>query len=116
MSKQRIESEWKYYARTDIIDRLHLLVEHYFTLNQMQYMRDLKYASEIASMTLIELERYYLNVVNKIDTSLKEWMTICRMYIDIEINYVECCENMINGTNTYLNLKHFSVDIRNIQE
>lgn len=117
MSKQRIESEWRYYTKSDIIDRLHLLAERHFTLNQLRYMNvELKYVSEIERMSHIELERYYLDVVNKIDRALKEWMTICRMYIDIEVNYVECCENMINGNETCLDLKHFSVDIRNIRD
>ena len=115
MSKQRIESEWRHYTKSDIIDRLQLLAENHFTLNQLRYMDiDLKYISEIEKMSHIELERYYLTVVNKIDRSLKEWMTICRMYIDIEVNYVECCENMINGSDTCLDLKHFSIDIRSI--
>lgn len=117
MSRQKIEFEWRYHTKSDIIDRLHLLAETHFTLNQLRYMNiELKYVSDIEKMAHIDLERYYLDVVNKIDRSLKEWMTICRMYIDIEVNYVECCENMINGTRTYLDLKHFSIDIRNIQD
>ena len=115
MSKHKIQSEWMYYTKSDIINRLHLLANYHFTLEQLQYMNvELKYINVIQKMTHIEIEQYYINVVNKIITSLKEWILICRMYIDIEVNYVECCENMICGNNTSLDLKNFSIDIRNI--
>lgn len=115
MGRQYIESEWRYYTKIDLIDRLHLLAEQHFTINQLRYMNvELKYISEVKKMTHLELEQYYLNVVTTIDHVLKEWMMICRMYIDIEVNYIECCENLINGAETNLDLKHFSIDIRNI--
>jgi hypothetical protein len=114
LSKHKIESEFRYYTKLDIINRLHLLAETHFTLNQLQFMNvELKYLSEIEQMSNIDLELYYFDVLDRIDKSLKAWMTICRMYIDIEINYIECCDNIINGNNTKLDLKHFSIDIKN---
>ena len=114
LTKHKIESEFRYYIKLDIINRLHLLAENHFTLNQLQYMNvELKYLSEIEKMSNIDLEIYYFDVLDKIDKSLKAWMTICRMYIDIEINYIECCDNIIKGNDTKLDLKHFSIDIKN---
>lgn len=108
------ESVWMSHTRTDIIDRLHLLAIKHFTIDQLRYMNvELKYVSEINNMSYPLLEQYYFKVVNQLDKILKEWITICRMYIDIEVNYVECCENVINEKKTHLNLKHFSVNIKN---
>jgi hypothetical protein len=115
MTKDMIEAEFKYYVKMDIIDRLHLLVDNHYSLNQLQYMGvELKYASDIHNMTHDDLEDYYIDVLNKIDKSLKMWMIICRMYIDIEVNYIECCENISHGIASKLDLKHFTINIREL--
>jgi hypothetical protein len=116
MSAKKIQSECEYYIRKDLIERLQFIAQKHFTLDQLKYMNiNIKHISEVEAMTHTELESYYINVIDGIDKSLREWIMICRMYIDIEINYIECCENIINGAATKLNLKHFSVNIRNIE-
>ena len=108
-----IEAEFRHYIKLDIIDRLHLLVDTHYSLNQLEYMSvELKYASEIHKMKHNDLENYFLDVLNKIEKSLKSWMMICRIYIDIEVNYIECCQNIINGKKTQLDLKHFTINIK----
>lgn len=115
MSKSMIESEFKHYIKLDIIDRLHLIAERHYTLNQLQYMGvELKYVSEIQKMSHDDLENYFIDVLNKIDKSIKSWITICRIYIDIEINYIECCQNISNGIKTVLDLKHFTINIKEL--
>jgi hypothetical protein len=114
MTKSRIESEWRFHTRNDILNRLHLLAQTHFTLNQLTFMGvELKHILEIESMSHNALESYYITTINTVLDSLKDWMMLCRMYIDIEVNYIECCDNVINGMTTKLNLKHFKVDIRN---
>lgn len=112
LQKPDIMPEWLHYTRNDIINRLHLLAQKHFTLNQLIFMDvELKTINQIMDMSYINLEKYYLTVVSAIDHSLKEWSVICKMYIDIEINYVECCNNIMQGRDTILNLKHFNIDI-----
>ena len=114
LNKTIIEDEWKFHTRNDIMNRLHLLCQKYFTLEQLKFMNvELKYLSEINAYSHKQIETYYLDVLKNIDNSFKEWMTICKMYIDIEVNYSECCNSMIIGMDTSLNLKHFNVDIKN---
>jgi len=113
MIKNKIEDEWKYNTRNDIMERLHLLAQKYFTLKQFEYMNvELKYVSEIENMTHRQLEEYYLKSLSNIEKSLKEILITCRMYIDVEVNYVECCDRMVCGLKTNLNLKHFNISIR----
>jgi hypothetical protein len=112
MSKKKIEIEWYYYIKHDTMNRLHLLARTHFTLDQLKYMNvEMKQISVIQEFSVEQLEVYYEHVVDTINQSLKEWLTICKMYVDIEVNYVECCEKMINGMSTILNLKHFNVKI-----
>ncbi len=115
MSDTMIGSEWENYTKQDIIDRLHLLCQKHFTLDQMKLMNvELKYVSEISNMSHEHLESYYFDVIKNIESSLKEWLMICKMYVDIEINYIECCDDFLNGKKTTLNLRNFNIDIRNI--
>ncbi len=114
LSTTKIEDEWQYHTRNDIMNRLHLLCQKYYTLEQLKFMNvELKYVSEINTYSHKQLETFYMNVMKNIENSFKDWMTICKMYIDIEVNYSECCNNMITGTGTNLNLKHFNIDIKN---
>jgi len=103
---KRLESDWEYYVKKDIIERLHLIVQVHYTLEQLKFMNiKLMLISDINNMTHNELRKYYVYVIDKIEKSIKFWMDTCRNYIDIEINYVECCENMINNLPTQLTIK-----------
>lgn len=114
--KKTIESMWTYHTQLDLIERLHLIAQKHFTLDQLKYMNvNIMYASAINAMSHFDLENYYINVIEKIESSLKEWIMVCKMYIDVEVNYMECCENILNRYPTQLNLKHFNIDIRNIE-
>jgi hypothetical protein len=114
MNKKRIENEWLHYTREDIINRLHLLAQKHYNIDQLKYMNvEIKSINELNVMTHDILELYYKNVTHQIEKSLKSWLTICKMYIDIEVNYVECCQCMMKGYPTILRLKHFSIDIKN---
>jgi hypothetical protein len=110
----QIQSEWEYHTKQDIVDRLHLLCKNHFTINQMKLMHvELKYVSEINQMSHKLLEEYYFDVIKNIESSLKEWLMICKMYVDIEINYIECCDNISNGKKTSLDLKNYNIDVHN---
>lgn len=99
------DSDWAFYVRKDITERLHLLVQVHYTLEQLKFMNiKLKLVSEIDMMSHSHLRKYYMYVIDTIETALKHWMTMCKDYIDIEINYVECCDDMINGHPTRLNV------------
>lgn len=114
MSDTLIESEWEYHTKQDIIDRLHMLCQKHFSLEQLKFMQvELKYVSEIINMQHKQLEQYYLDVIKNIESSLKEWLVICKMYVDIEINYMECCNNILNGEKTTLDLRNFNVNVQN---
>lgn len=112
LSNEHIKKEWNYYTRLDIMDRLHLLVSKYYTLEELQFMNiELKLLSMLNKYSCEELETYYIYVINTIEIQLKEWLTICKMYIDIEINYLECCKSIINNKTTKLYLTHFMINI-----
>lgn len=112
LSNEHIKKEWDYYTRLDIMNRLHILVNKYYKLNELEYMNvELKLVSQLNSYSCEQLEIYYVNVIKIIETNLREWITICKMYIDIEINYLECCKDIINNKNTILSLKNFSINI-----
>lgn len=84
------------YVREDIMIRLHLLAQTHFTIDQLKYMNvELRYVSEINDMKFNELCDYYTRVIGHIQTSIKVLQDMCREYVKIEINYIECCENMI---------------------
>lgn len=114
LSTNKINIEWHHHTRNDIMERLHLIAQKYFTLDQLKYMNvKLKYISEIDILSHEDIEIYYFDTLINIECSLKEWITICKMYIDIEVNYAECCEKIIIGLPTFLELKHFNIDIKN---
>ncbi|VBB17819.1 hypothetical protein YASMINEVIRUS_282 [Yasminevirus sp. GU-2018] len=103
LSTSVINSEWRHYLRRDILDRLHLLAQKHFTIDQLKFMNvEIKHITEIESMEIDVLRNYYLRVVKKIEESIKELQDLCREYVKIEINYTECCENMINNKPTVL--------------
>jgi hypothetical protein len=112
LSNEKIKIQWKFYTRLDIMNRLTLLVTKYYTLNELEYMGiELILASELNKYSCEKLETYYINVVKTIECNLRKWMTICKMYIDIEINYLKCCKDIIENKNTVLSLKNFSIYI-----
>ena len=112
LSNETIKKEWDYYTRVDIMNRLHLLVNNYYKLNELEYMNiELKLLSELNGYSCEQLESYYINVIRLIETHLREWLLVCKMYIDIEINYLECCKDIISNKSTILSLKNFSINI-----
>ena len=114
LSKERIKCEWEYHMRTDIMYRLHLLIENHYNLDELKYMNvELKLLSTLNKMSCYELSIYYNNVIKTLDIILKEWITVCKMYIDIEINYLKCCKNIILNKPVKLCLDYFSIDIKN---
>jgi hypothetical protein len=87
-----------------------LLAQKHFTLEQLQYMNvELKHIQIIETMSCEELESYYFTVIDFIENALRQWFITCKMYIDIEINYIECCQGINNGKKTTINLQHFDV-------
>ena len=108
LTKDVIYNEWIYYTRREIINRLHILISQYFTLEQLEYMNvELKHIIEIENMKITDLEKYYYNVIECIKSVYKNWISICELYIDIEINYLENIENMEHGLTTMLNSYKF---------
>jgi hypothetical protein len=104
-TKEKIEEEFKHYLRHDIVDRLHLLAQKHFTLEQLTFMNvQLKCITEIEEMSLTDLEFYYLEVVSTIISALQKYLGFCKRYYDIEINYAECCEAVLTGNPTKLNM------------
>lgn len=112
LSNTHIRKEWNYYTRCDIMDRLHLLVNKYYTLDELLFMNvKLKLVSVLNTYSCYNLETYYNNVIKTIDTTLREWLNVCKIYIDIEINYLECCKTIINNKTTKICLEHFIIHI-----
>jgi len=112
LSNKKIKTEWDYYTNLDIMNRLNILVNKYYKLNELEYMNvKLKLVSELNTYSCEQLEIYYNNVIKTIEVNLREWITICKMYIDIEISYLECCKNIIDNKNTTIALKNFSINI-----
>jgi hypothetical protein len=110
--RERLEIDWIYYVKKDIIDRLHLLVKIHYTLEQLKFMNiELKLISDINSMPHNILCKYYMYVINTIENSIKYWIYLCKRYIDIEINYIECCDNMINGYPTLVKQSNINLNI-----
>ena len=56
----------------------------------------------------LDLENYYIDCVNNIDTKIKEYIEICNIFIQIEEDYNFCCNKLINGDITMLNLRYYS--------
>ena len=72
LSKTLIESQWESHTKQDIIERLHLLCQNHFTIEQMKQMHvELKYASEINIMSHKQLEQYYFDVIKNIHVPIK---------------------------------------------
>lgn len=114
IDNKTIVDEWKYYSRHDIMNRLHVLTEKYYTIEQLKFMNvNLKHINEINAMEYIELENFYISVILQIEKSLKEWESICRIYVDIEINYMECCHAINNGKTTKLDFKYVTINLDN---
>ena len=112
LSTECISREWDYYTRQDIMDRLHLLINRYYTIDELKFINiDLKLLSVLNSYSCSDLEIYYNNVIKKIEITLKEWITVCKIYIDIEINYLECCKAIISNENTKIQLDNFTINI-----
>ena len=99
------ESDLAFYIKKDIIERLHLLVQIHYTIEQLKFMNiKLKLASEIMNMSHEKLRNYYVYVVSTIECIIIRWINTCNEYINVEINYVECCDNMINELPTELTI------------
>jgi hypothetical protein len=108
LPKTIIYEEWVYYTRKEIINRLHILAQKYFTLEQLQYLNvDLKHINDIENMKITDLEKYYYSVITDIKKAYKIWIDLCELYIDIEINYLENIENIENGSGTILTTNHY---------
>jgi len=103
MTPEQIEIEFSHAIRRDIIDRLHLIAQRHYTLEQLTFMNiTLVLVSELYNMSHNELRRYYVYVVDEIVYWLHSWINMCKNYIDIEINYAECCDSIMNGDPTHL--------------
>lgn len=112
LSNDIIQKYWDYYTRLDIMDRLYILVDKHYKLNELSYMGvNLQLTSHLNRFTCFELENYYIKTISIIETKLRDWILTCRMYIDIEINYLECCKNIIAHNNCILSLKNFYINI-----
>lgn len=108
LPKTFIYEEWVYYTRKEIINRLHILAQKYFTLEQLQYLNvELKHIIDIENMKITDLEKYYYSVMTHIKKAYKNWIDLCELYIDIEINYLENIENIENGSGTILTTNHY---------
>lgn len=113
ITREKIESNWIYCTRQDIMDRLHLLSQKHFTLEQLEFMGvKLILLSTLNNYSYEKLEKYYIYVVEKMEQTIKSWETICRLYVDIEVNYAECCQNILIGRKTKLTLKHFDLNVQ----
>lgn len=105
------QNRFESHTRYEIINRLHLLAQKHYTLPQLKYMNvKLIHISEIENMTNDLLQNYYTHVTNEIESNIKDWIMLCKNYIDIEINYIEYCEKMIKGEPTHLYVKDNIMD------
>lgn len=101
LTDDKIMEEWESHTRNELINRLILIVERYYTLEQLVFMNvELRNINVLESCEYIELENYYISVISKIENELRKWMLYCKIYIDIEIKYTECCQNIINNQKT----------------
>lgn len=112
LSNERIKNEWDYYLRSDIMFRLHLLIQKHYDIEELKYMNvELKLLSELNKMCCAELLVYYNNVIRTIEAVLKEWITVCKIFVDIEIDYLKCCKHIIANEPVKLALENFSINI-----
>ena len=108
----KIKNMWKYNTKNEIINRLYLIANEHYNISQLKLMEvEIKSLYEIENLNYELLELYYINVIKKIELTLREWEMLCRMYVDIEINYVECCHALYNNKKTILKLKNFNIKI-----
>jgi hypothetical protein len=102
---EKIINSWEYYVRLDIMNRLYLIAYTHFTLDQLKFLDvDLKKVSDLENMNLTTLIAYYVKAVKQIRMKIKRLIILCKMYIDIEIDYAKCCSDMANNLPTHLTL------------
>jgi len=105
-------SKWIYFTRMEIINRLTLIVDKYITIEQLQFMNiKILHITEINTMDTNILINYYKYVIKHISDKLNEFIDICKFYIDIEVNYIECCNNVNMCLKTVLKLENYVIKI-----
>lgn len=93
----KLDKEFYSQFKTDVINRLYFLTQH-FTLDQLKFMNvKLKYLSEIEKMDYFELKHYYLLTILTLKKTLDEWIKMCRNYSYVEYSYKEYCEGVNKG-------------------
>lgn len=108
ITSEKIYEHWERATKGDFIERLHLLAYKHYTIEELKFMEvTLKYASEINEMSYDRLQNYYDNTINTIDNKLSQWLHLCTIYLLIDANYVDCCDNINLNKPTYL---HFDVN------
>jgi len=100
-------TDWKNNTKDDIIERLMLLKKKHFNKKQLVFMNiPMLHLEELE--LFIDLENYYIDFVNNIDSKIKEYIENCNIFIQIEEDYDFCCNKLINGDITMLNLRYYS--------
>lgn len=82
-----IIDHWNTHNRNDYIDRLFNFCDLFSNLQLLFFGVDMKTYHEIYSMTDIELEHYYRNVLDKTYVSLQKLIITADICIDIELAY-----------------------------
>jgi hypothetical protein len=94
-SQYNARDTWGYNFRRDILDRLHLLVRTHYTIDQLVFMGvKLKYLSELQSINVDDLRCYYIDTVAIIHIFFSKLLKTCLEYINIEMNYINCCKQI----------------------
>lgn len=75
--------------KSDIINRLHQLLQKHYSLRQLKFMNiQLKLSTDIDNMSCMDLFLYYTYVIEKISNELMRWKYLCSQYIATERNYI----------------------------
>jgi hypothetical protein len=109
----KVMNNWIYFTRKEILDRLTLIVEKYITIEQLQFMNiKILHITDIYKMDTHSLTNYYTYFIKHLIDKLNEFIDICKLYIDIEVNYIECCNNINMCLRTVLYLENYEIKIR----
>ena len=108
----KVMNNWIYFTRKEILDRLTLIVEKYITIEQLQFMNiKILHITDIYKMDTHSLTNYYTYFIKHLIDKLNEFIDICKLYIDIEVNYIECCNNINMCLRTVLYLENYEIKI-----
>lgn len=87
--KKFVESEWLYYNRMDIFNRLYSLRD-VFDVDQLQCSGvETVRVDRLEKLNILDLQIYYNRSIDAVINSIQSWMKLCDLFIDV-VSALDC--------------------------